>query len=278
MKVHMMVKTRVINECNYKAVYFDNKTIRMKLDNTKPIQKLTYPEFYDVKITDKCFGNCPFCYQDSKKIGQHYNHKFISEYFGSMSENNRPFSVAIGGGEPTLHPEFKDILKAFKNLGIDPNYTTNGMHVTDEILDLTQRYCGGVAISTHSHLYDYWSTAINKYSQIKTNVNLHIIISDAKSVDEFVKIFNQYKHQIKYFVLLPYIHMGRAKNVETNFDYLFEILKNIPLEQIAFGANFYPYLLKNRWIPASLYEPEGFSKYIDLKDNKIYNSSFNLME
>lgn len=48
--------------------------------------------------------------------------------------------------------------------------------------------------------------------------------------------------------------------------------------QIAFGANFYPYLLKGGHnIKVALYEPEIMSKFLDLKDMKVYPSSFNLI-
>ena len=47
--------------------------------------------------------------------------------------------------------------------------------------------------------------------------------------------------------------------------------------KIAFGANFYSYLLKSPGVfNVSLYEPESMSKFLDLKDMKVYPSSFHL--
>jgi len=58
---------------------------------------------------------------------------------------------------------------------------------------------------------------------------------------------------------------------------LFEKLKDLDdIKNIAFGANFHPELKKNLWMGLSLYDPEMFSKYLDLKDMKIYKSSFDL--
>ena len=44
---------------------------------------------------------------------------------------------------------------------------------------------------------------------------------------------------------------------------------------IAFGANFYPFLCQTPdRFKVSLYEPEIMSAYLDLEDMKIYKSSF----
>jgi len=37
-------------------------------------------------------------------------------------------------------------------------------------------------------------------------------------------------------------------------------------------------LKKYKWLDIMLYPPEMFSKYLDLKDMKLYKSSFNLIE
>lgn len=104
------MRIRVFANENYKAVFLNGKTMRFLCDHSKPMSKLTYPEFYDVKITNKCNGDCPYCYQDSK-IDEPQSDIItkIKKYFEPMNMNQRPFQVAIGGGEPTLHPQFCDI-------------------------------------------------------------------------------------------------------------------------------------------------------------------------
>ena len=128
------MKTRVFPEHNYKGFYFNNNTVRIAIDPTKPITELIYPEFYDVKITDKCHGKCPYCYMDSKPDDSNYENVLgkISDFFGIMSENEKPFQVAIGGGEPTDCPDFINSLELFHNLGITPNNTTKGMFIDND--------------------------------------------------------------------------------------------------------------------------------------------------
>ena len=65
-----------------------------------------------------------------------------------------------------------------------------------------------------------------------------------------------------------------------DFNYFFEKIIEIKnkkgnINDIAFGANFYPYLKDQKEIPVILYEPEIMSKYLDLKDMALYKSSFN---
>jgi len=53
-----MIKIRQDKSANYKSIFFDGKTIRMRLDNSKPILTPTNPEIEDVAINSKCFANC----------------------------------------------------------------------------------------------------------------------------------------------------------------------------------------------------------------------------
>jgi len=276
-----MIKVREFKEHNYKAIWYKDKTIRIALDPEKPITELKYPEFYDIKITGYCEGKCPWCYMDSKNTDDHYDNivQKVIDYFEPMSENERPFQVAIGGGEPTSHPDFIELLKTFKDLGIKPNYTTNGMYIrttNTPLVQSTTKYCGGVAVSCHKHLDKYWKNAAIVYKICNIKLNFHIIISDGKSIDYFKDIYKEWNNHIDYFVLLPYGNQGRAEYKEINWEYL---VKSLPKKhnKIAFGANFYSYLIKgNHNIKVSLYEPEIMSKFLDLKDMSLYPSSFNL--
>jgi len=273
-----MIKTRTLPQNNYKAVYVKGKTLRFQLDENLPITELEYPEFYDVKVTSKCNGQCPYCYQDSKYENKHTPVlETFKKIFSSLSENDRPFQIAFGGGEPTLHPEFIDILKASYDLGIVPNYTTNGTNLTSDIIDATKKYCGGVAISCHQHLD--WEKGFKKLVENGIKTNLHIIISDKDSINRFMMIYAKHRDETSYFVLLPYETFGRAPHKDIDFSYLDSKLTGKE-ENIAWGANFYPFLKKAKKYKVSLYEPESMSKYLDLTlpEPKLYKSSFNLTE
>jgi len=277
-----MIKTRIFPEHNYKGIHINGKTIRIALDPSKPIDELDYPEFYDVKVTPYCEGNCPYCYQNSLSTEDHPKdiiEKFKG-FFEPMDQNQKPFQIAFGGGEPTTHPDFAKLMEVSNDMGITPNYTTNGMWASEpkdkreEILRVTKDICGGVAVSTHPHLKAYWEAATKLYLDENIFTNLHIIIGGKETVDDFLEIYEKYKGRIKYFVLLPLTAQGRAKESFVDWDYFEKNVEGSPAD-IAFGANFYPFLCKDpSRFKVSLYEPEIMSAYLDLTDMKVYKSSF----
>lgn len=278
------IKIRIEKESNYRALWYNGKTLRFAIDPSKPITELKYPEFYDIKVTGNCEGNCPWCYMNSKPE-EHYSDiiEKTRTFFNAISKENLPYQVALGGGEPTSHPYFLELLQVLKEeFDICPNYTTNGMWIKDInselLLHTTKEYCGGVAISCHPHLIHYWSEAATKYYEKQIRLNFHLIISDKISIDYFKSIYDDWSEFVDYFVLLPYGNQGRAEEKKIDWNYL---ITKLPKNQskIAFGANFYPYLLEGKHnINVSLYEPEIFSKFLDLKDMSIYPSSFNLIK
>jgi hypothetical protein len=288
----VLMKIRVFKESNYKSVFFNGKTLRFALDESKPITELIYSEFYDISINNICNGKCPYCYADAKTTGHNFDNIVgkAKAYFGNMTDNQRPNQCAIGAaGEPTMHPDFVGFMKALYDMNIMPNYTTNGMFLDNKenahisnIIEATKKYCGGVAVSCHPHLKHHWMNAADLFYQNKIKLNFHIIISDKESIDDFMTIYNLWKDKVDYFVLLPYGAQGRAVQKEIDWDYLISVIPDNNTN-IAYGANFYPYLKDkkvNTKIKISLYEPEIFSKYISLENNRItmYPSSFNLTE
>jgi len=278
------IKVRSFPEKNYRAIYFRGKTLRQTYRPKTPISELDYPEFYDVKITNHCNGKCPWCYQDSLPEEGHFDDILnkINDFFGCLDDNQKPFQVAIGGGEPTGHPDFIKALKLFHDLGITPNYTTNGMFCSEvsgrqRIIEATRKYCGGVAISCHPHLRQYWEMAASLFLLNGIKLNFHLIISDGNSVNAFLKIYEKYKDDIDYFVLLPHTAQGRANHKRIAAGKLFKELKRLDSSKIAFGANFYDDLKERGGeLDISLYEPEIMSKYLDMKNMKVYKSSFHL--
>lgn len=84
------------------------------------------PELIDIKITDYCPFECTYCYQGSTKEGKHAEGNWLSSLAYALRDM-QVFEVAIGGGEPTLHPKFVDLLKTFRLCKIVPNFTTKNL-------------------------------------------------------------------------------------------------------------------------------------------------------
>jgi hypothetical protein len=103
----------------------DGTKIRMSFDGKPNVTKAYAPELVDIKINDYCPFACKFCYQDSTKDKGHSdtNYWYLARVFREL----KVFEVALGGGEPTLHPNFLGILQDFRKEGIVPNFTTKNL-------------------------------------------------------------------------------------------------------------------------------------------------------
>lgn len=282
----MRIKTDV--KANYKAVFNNGKTIRLRLDPNLPISTPQYAEIEDVAINNKCAAACSYCYTNALKSGSNFTNivdKAIEVWDKPL--NNKPLQIAIGGaGESTLHPDWIEFVKTVNQLDITPNYTTNGMHLSDDILAATEQYCGGVAVSYHPHIDKVFHSAIDKLSSIKTQLNTHLIIGSEKSLIDAQSLFDLYQDDIKYFVMLPYQAAGRASHIEVNNTWrlMFEWISSLDKasrNKFAFGALFYDWLLLNKIdLKIDVYEPEIYSGYRIMDDSfkTLRKSSYNLEE
>lgn len=156
------------------------------------------PELVDIKITDYCPFGCPFCYQGSTTEGVHADRYKITGLAYVLADM-KVFEVAIGGGEPTLHPHFIEILDSFRTQKIVPNFTTKNLawmnddKLRPQILDL----CGSFAYSVHDRadvaklnallekykLENHWSYGHSKASVqyvLESGGDLYGVLDEAK--------------------------------------------------------------------------------------------------
>ena len=142
-----------------------------------------WPELVDISITNRCHKGCPGCYRDSRPDGSDMTqadweltlNSLISPAWGPV------FQVAFGGGEPTLHPALPRMMADCRSQGIVPNYTTNGSHLSEEVLEATARFAGAVAVSWHGG--GGQSETLNAVRQFKEaqveKVNIHFLLSNS---------------------------------------------------------------------------------------------------
>ncbi|MEN3238635.1 radical SAM protein [Methylobacterium ajmalii] len=131
------------------VLYWPSSGFKIRLSD-EPYTKARAPELVDVKITDYCPYGCFFCYQGSTKQGAHASLESVIETAERLRELG-VFEVAIGGGEPMMHPQFPEIVEAFHSRGITPNVTAYGVEwsTRDWVKD-TVRKLGGIGVSVHN--------------------------------------------------------------------------------------------------------------------------------
>lgn len=172
------------------------------------IPRAIAPELIDIKITDKCMGGCRYCYQDSHPDGEHAKdlHMLIS-----ACEQLKVFEVAIGGGEPLLHPNFVSILRRFRNAGVVPNFSTRDIawlkdtQKAKQILDC----CGGYAFSVDNseQILDVMKEVVYRGYRCPS---FHVVVG---AIEDWVlnRIIDVCIDKGYHLVLLGYKVCGRAK-------------------------------------------------------------------
>lgn len=171
------------------------------------------PELVDVKLTDYCPFDCAYCYQASTKAGRHAGD--ISA-FASWCGESRVFEVALGGGEPTLHPEFVEIMQRFRYYGVVPNFTTrNSAWLRDEelrpaILDVA----GAFAVSVSNQKEAAQTVRLlRRHGVASSRCVLHVVMG---TVDrwEFSAILQEAHRAGLSVTLLGYKTAGRGSEVQ----------------------------------------------------------------
>ncbi len=88
-----------------------------------------------VEVTDRCNLRCPTCYaMSSPTYGRHRTLEEVEAMLDAVVANEgEPDVVQISGGEPTIHPQFWDILDAAKRRPIRHlMLNTNGIRIAEE--------------------------------------------------------------------------------------------------------------------------------------------------
>jgi organic radical activating enzyme len=200
--------------------------------------KASVPELIDIKITDYCDKGCAFCYQNSSVKGKHAKNL---HYLANVLRKLKVFEVAIGGGEPTTHPEFIDFLSNLRAYGIIPNFTTKSLSwlKDPDQYEPIMKVIGGFAYSVMSaEDVDEFANTI-KEAGIENGYYHHVAsvqyVVGSTTQEEYEKILDKiYDHNLS-ITLLGFKKVGR-------------------------GVSFNPYDYKN-WLNIILYMQNNLNKF-----------------
>ena len=106
-----------------------NYTVKVLSDGTKIRETLedefvpSFAENCDCKITDKCDGGCPFCYEGCTPNGKHgniLNYKFL--------DTIHPYTELAINGNDMSHPDLIPFLMKLREKKVIANLTVNQIH------------------------------------------------------------------------------------------------------------------------------------------------------
>lgn len=194
---------------------------RVVLGEGAPPERASAPELVDVKITDYCPYGCDFCYQGSTVAGRHAPLERLVDLAEALGEA-RVFEVALGGGEPTLHPGFIRVLEAFRDRGVVPNFTTRnlGWLKAKRTVQAVERLAGSFAYScTRASDVEALARALRAAGWAGRAPTVHVVMGTVRP-QSFRGILAQAKTRRFGVTLLGWKRTGRAADRPPPVPYL----------------------------------------------------------
>ena len=215
----MVVNKKILNrypDQNYSVFYNQQNGMLIRIEDTgypEPHWCKNGPELIDISITNMCNKNCHYCYRNSSKTVKHMD-LFDYEQILKQASSLKVLQVALGGGEPTLHPHFQKILKiTSEKYGMVSTYTSNGDNLSNEILKATKKHCGAIALSIHDPTIKM-NEKINMILDWDIKLNLHFLLN-AHSFDKaifLIETIQDFAPDVNAVIFLNYKNIGRNKS------------------------------------------------------------------
>jgi 7,8-dihydro-6-hydroxymethylpterin dimethyltransferase len=213
-----------------------------------------------VEITDRCNLSCPTCYaMSSPHYGRHRTIEEVERMLDIIVANEgEPDVVQISGGEPTIHPDFFEILdiakrKPIKHLMVN----TNGIRIAKDF-EFTKRlaaYAPDFEIYLQfdsfkpealehlrgKDLTDVRKKALEHLNKLNLSTTLVVTLQKGLNDDEIGKIieFALQQPSVRGVTFQPTQVAGRTENFNTLTDRLTltEVRQNILSQTNIFSAN-----------------------------------------
>lgn len=100
-----------------------------------PHRARTAPEALHISLTDRCDQRCAGCFFSNP--GTKTPNRFLAfeafEQIARLAAAHRVFQLALGGGEPLLHPQLVEMVQAATALGLVVSLTSNGNALTPSL-------------------------------------------------------------------------------------------------------------------------------------------------
>ena len=192
-------------------------------------QRLPSPFLMVWNFTNSCNLRCKHCYQQaSTPLSNELNLEEKLDLVRQLDEAGVA-AVALSGGEPTIHPHFKSVIKDLSSRGIFTSAATNGWIYSDqnkleEAKDLGLRYIEVSVDSADPEKHDEfrgipgaWEHAI---AALKNSVELGMMqgmatMMSRDTLDEINDILNLAEQiGVTKVIFFNFIPVGRAKEIE----------------------------------------------------------------
>ena len=146
-------------------------------ENTVTKDVLSAPLTVHYVYTHKCNLNCKHCYSKRADFTKEMTYDKKLEFLDQVAKTGA-FKILIGGGEPFIDKNFISFLKASVSRGLYTRTFTNGLLLTDEMIEeLSTIPLGGISVSVDSPKCEV-------YSKIRGVDGLSTVVSNIKKLSE----------------------------------------------------------------------------------------------
>jgi len=187
----------------------------------------------EIELTDFCNLSCFYCYAETKSKGKNLS----LEKAGDILRQARDYGIrqiAWLGGEPTLNPEWSDIVSYSKTLGLRNELWSNGTTLNEKniegIIDTCDRFvlhldtvnpsnfnivqgCKRDMQREHKKILQGFNRLLEKgFPRQMIRANITLTRSVLPDLEDTMKYFIQEKG-IQTITLIPLFYVGRGKQV-----------------------------------------------------------------
>lgn len=188
-----------------------------------------------VAVTSRCAAGCEGCYLDAKPDGIEPPRTEIEDRLRMLARSG-VFTVAFGGGEPTLRDDLGALADFAREQGLTPVVTTSGIGLGPKKIAQLTRFAQ-VNVSYDGAAEDYAAvrgfdgaaaaeSAITKLAEAGVLVGVNVVLTRATFPQLATTLARAFSLGAKEAQLLRYKPAGRA----TNLDYL---SRRLSAEQVA---------------------------------------------
>jgi sulfatase maturation enzyme AslB (radical SAM superfamily) len=133
---------------------------------------LSAPVSISWNLTEKCNSQCLFCCNDADSENNYgIATKSIFEILNQLKKWG-VLRIILGGGEPLVRKDIKEILLYAHAIGIRPALATNGILLTEELVDIISKVCCTLQISLDAIENDIYSylRGVDELKNVKKNI------------------------------------------------------------------------------------------------------------
>ena len=159
------------------------------------------PRVLQVAITNVCNKSCEFCYRPQDAASEWTLDELME--LARFAADWGVLEFAFGGGEPTVFPDFVELMqRIWTETPLCPNFTTNGLRLTDTMLRELRGYYGQIQLSVYDD-DDYWTT-IDRLVAARAQFGLNYLITPKRlrTLEADVRVFMT--HGVRDILLLSY--------------------------------------------------------------------------